>query len=119
MSEDRKALNIYDLKPVLDRIIIKEISRDEYLGNGETQEGEKRLGSLIVSEETREFNEKICYGLVISLGLEVNKFKIKVNDIIAYQYKFGVEIDTGEVNPKHKYRFLTQVDVLAIMDKRN
>ena len=119
MSEEKKVLNINDFRPVLDRIVIKEISREQYLGIEEPPEGEKRLGSLLISEDTKEFNERVCYGLVISIGEDVTKFPLSNGDTIAYQYKFGVEISTGEVNPKDKYRILTQVDILAIMDKRD
>lgn len=115
MSEP--VVNIERFEPVLDRIIIKEITREELLGIEKPPEGEKKQGSIFISEDTREYIDKISYGIVLKVGSEVTRYDLKAGDIITYQSfpkKFGVEIDnTGDIMSDDKYRFITQVDVLA------
>ena len=111
-------ITIDKFEPVLDRIIIKEVSREKLLGLEELPEGENKKGTLAVIKDTREYIDRTSYGIVVKVGPEVTKYNLKAGDVVTYQsypQKFGVPIETGEVMPKDKYRFLTQVDILAII----
>ncbi|GEM_PF-6006493 len=113
-----KFMDIDKFIPVLDRIIIQEVSREELLGIDETEKGEKKQGMLYVKDNSKDFIDRISYGKVLKIGDDVNKYKLNEGDIIAYQSypnKFGVPLDMGNINAKEKYRMLTQVDILAII----